>query len=226
MTPTPFLRQRVIHGVAAAAVIAALAAGAWLGYGAIVSQPIRQVVFTGSTERVASADLDALAASVQAGTRPVAEVREAARRIPWVRDAAVRRRTPGTLEIQLETHEPLARWNDDALVSRRGEIFRATHAAALPRFHGADSAAPLMARQFAALVKAVERLGSPIAHVRLSARGAWQLTLESGLVLELGRGDLDARLARFASAWPELAQRGVKTAHADLRYPNGFALRK
>jgi cell division protein FtsQ len=62
--------------------------------------------------------------------------------------------------------------------------------------------------------------------MRLSARGAWQVTLDSGLDLDLGRGGVEARIARFVSAWPELAARGIASAHADLRYPNGFALRR
>jgi len=45
-------------------------------------------------------------------------------------------------------------------------------------------------------------------------------------VLELGRHDMEARIARLVSAWPDLQARGVVTAHADLRYPNGFALRR
>ncbi|HEX7465244.1 MAG TPA: cell division protein FtsQ/DivIB, partial [Usitatibacter sp.] len=51
------------------------------------------------------------------------------------------------------------------------------------------------------------------------------VTLESGLALDLGRGDIHSRLARFVSAWPQLASRGVETRHADLRYANGFAVR-
>jgi len=69
-------------------------------------------------------------------------------------------------------------------------------------------------------------LAAPVAELRLSARGAWQLALDSGLTIELGRGDIHPRLERFVAAWPGLVARGVRTTHADLRYANGFALRK
>jgi len=228
MKTTPALRQRIGRASAGVAVVTLLGLAAWHGYDAVVSQPVKRVLFSGSTERIPAAALEALGRDIQAapGGASLAAVRDAARRIAWVRDATVRRRFPDTVEIQLETHVALARWNEAALVSRRGEVFVADYDAVLPRFRGADGAAPVMARQYPALAAALAPLGSAIAEVRLSARGAWQVTLDSGLDLDLGRGAVEARIARFVSAWPELAARGIAAAHADLRYPNGFALRR
>jgi cell division septal protein FtsQ len=45
-------------------------------------------------------------------------------------------------------------------------------------------------------------------------------------VIDLGRGDILPRAQRFSAAWPKVAAQGVETMHADLRYPNGFALRQ
>lgn len=221
-------RMRVARAGAAVAVASALAAGAWYGYDLLVSRPVKHVVFAGSTERIPPAALEALAEGVQAAPGPVslAALRDAARRLPWVRDAAVRRRFPDTVEIRFDTHEPLARWNDFALVSRRGEVFIADYATALPRFRGPDGGAQQMATQYPSIEKALAPLGGSVAELRLSARGAWQVTLDSGLDLVLGRGDVEARIARFVAAFPDLKARGIAVAHADLRYPNGFALRR
>jgi cell division protein FtsQ len=146
--------------------------------------------------------------------------------VPWVRDASVRRDYADALEITIETHEALARWGDAALVSARGDVFVAPLAAHLPRFRGPDGRAAAMASEYPAIARGLAPIGSPIAELRLSARGAWQVVLESGLVLELGRGDIHPRIARFAAAWPQLSAQGVDTAHADLRHANGFALRR
>ena len=110
-------------------------------------------------------------------------------------------------------------------VSSRGEVFSAPYEGKLPRFRGPDGSGPAVARQYAAIVPVLAPLASPVAELQLSSRGAWQVLLESGLVLELGRGDVASRLARFVAAWPGLKARGVETKHADLRYANGFALR-
>ena len=224
----PALRTRVLRALAGTAVAVLLAATAIYGYDALVSAPVQRVEFSGDTARIPPEALEAFAASIRGSTvrASLGAVREAARRIPWVRNASVRRSFPDAIEVRLETYEPLARWNDAALLSTRGEIFTAAFDAPLPRLRGPDAAAPLMARRYPALAAAVAPLASPIAELRLSPRGAGQLTLASGLDLDLGRADLEERVARFASAWPELAARGIVPAHADLRYANGFALRK
>jgi cell division protein FtsQ len=223
-----FLSGKVARALAAVFVLAWLSAAGWYGYEAVLSHPVRQVTFVGSTQRLSSAELEALARSIETSPeRPsLANVREAARRVRWVRDASVRRVSIDSLEIRFETYEPLARWNDDALVSTSGEVFVADYEGPLPQFRGADAVAPLMTREYPALLAAVAPLASRLVELHLNARGAWQVTLESGLVLELGRKDMEARVARFVSAWPELVARGVNQLHADLRYANGFALQK
>jgi cell division protein FtsQ len=221
------LRRRILPATAAILALGALAGGAWYGFDAISSQPIGSVVFAGDLTRIARADLEAFARSVQ-GAAPSAAtlgaVREAARKIPWVRDASVRRRFPDTIEITLEAHEPLARWNEASLVSVRGDVFKADFDAILPRFKGPEGAAAQMAREFPAIRGAVEPLASAINEIRLSPRGAWQVVLDSGLALDLGRGDVQPRLVRFIAVWPQIASQGVEMRHADLRYANGFAL--
>jgi cell division protein FtsQ len=225
--PAP-LRKRIVPATAAAIAVTALAAGAWYGFDAISSQPIRRVVFAGDMQRIARADLDAFARSVEGaapGGASLAAVREAARRIAWVREATVRRRFPDAAEITFETHQPLARWSESALVSAKGEVFAADYDGFLPKFAGPEGSASQMAGEYPALRDAIAPLASAVTELRLSARGAWQVTLDSGLSLDLGRSDIHSRLARFVSAWPQLASQGVETHHADLRYANGFAVR-
>jgi len=229
MKAAPVLRTRVLPALAAAGVAAALAAGGWYGWRELSARPIAQVTFAGDLARIAPADLDAFARGWQgrpAGGVSLAAVREAARRIPWVRDAAVRRRFPAGLEVTLEAHQVLARWGDGALVSTRGDVFKAPYTGMLPRFIGPDGAADLMVHQYLPIARALAPLASPVAELRLSARGAWQVALASGLTLELGRADIAPRVERFVAAWPGLVARGVETRHVDLRYANGFALRR
>jgi len=61
--------------------------------------------------------------------------------------------------------------------------------------------------------------------LQIDRPGAWEVVLDSGLVLALGRGDIHGRLARFVAAWPRLPENARKAARADLRYGTGFALR-
>ena len=217
----------VLRGAAAAAVAGIGLAGAWMARDWLAERPLAGVVFTGETARVPAEGLDRLAARLAgrpAGEVALAEVREAVKRLPWVRDCTVRRRFPDTLEVAIEAHAPLARWDDTRLVSDRGEVFTAVFAGDLPRFEGPEAGAADMARAWPSLRDAAAPLGSPVKALRLDARRAWKVTLGSGLTIELGRGEAAARLSRFAAAWPAISA-GVAPTHADLRYPNGFALR-
>ena len=222
------LSIRLFRAGAALAVVVLLAGGAWYGYAAMMSRPVAHVQFTGDAERVPPAALEALAEGIKrasVGGLGMESVREAARRVPWVRDASVRRRFPDALEIRIEAFDAVARWGDSAMVSARGEIFPARTTAKLPLFRGPDAAAAAMADAFPTLAKAIAPVGA-IAELRLNARGSWQVVLESGLTLQLGRGEVESRLARFAAAWPQLATRDPLPKYADLRHANGFALRK
>ena len=228
--PTPPLR-RVLHAIGGLAAVALLAAGIVYGLEAIDSQPIRRVLIAGEVDRIPRADLEAFAQGVQgasASGASLAAVREAARRIPWVRDAAVRRRFPDAVEVTFEAHEALARWGDGVLVSPRGDVFQADFEGALPHFQGPEGSAFAMAREYPAIVAALAPFAAKVVELRLSRRGAWQVVLERAegerLTLELGRGDIHARLARFVAAWPQVAASGVETRQADLRYASGFAV--
>jgi cell division protein FtsQ len=216
---------RAAGGLAA---VALLSAGGWYGWDALARRPITAVRFVGETARVPAADLERLAAGIRGReARDVAlpAVREAVKRLPWVRDCAVRSVFPGTLEVAIEAHVPLARWDEARLVSERGDVFVADYDGALPRFAGPEGAAAEMVAAWKAITRAAAGLGSPVAELRLSERRAWQAKLASGLVIELGRVDVPARLARFAAAWPQVAPTAGKATRADLRYANGFALR-
>jgi cell division protein FtsQ len=171
---------------------------------AIVQQELRGTFFT--------VDLETLRAGFE--------------KLPWVRRANLRRSWPDRLEVAIEEHVPVARWHDFGLVNSHGEVFEAASAQPLPTFYGPDGSAVEMAMTFDMVRAALAPIGRGAAELRLSSRRAWQLKLDDGRVLELGRQDLAARLGRFVTAYPRIAgQLPADAARFDLRYPNGFAVR-
>ncbi len=162
-------------------------------------------------------------------------VRESLEKLPWVREARVERRWPDTLVVSLVEHVPLARWNENALVNGDGEIFVAAVSGKLPRLAGPDDASVEVVEAYRRYTATLAPLGLRIEALRLSPRRAWQMRLDSGMQLALGRDHVDARLARFVELYPRLfgarpAADGktiaaVAPAAVDLRYPDGFAIR-
>jgi cell division protein FtsQ len=229
MSEMPAANLRIRNALRAAmglAVAGTLAAALWAGYDALARGPVQQVVFTGDIDRVARADLERLVVAVQGSTAEPAAVRDAAKSLPWVREATVRLRFPNALEVAIEAHVPAARWRDGQLVNTHGEVFSAATDAKLPRLSGPDGSAADMLRTFGDISASLKPASLEIAELKLSARRAWQVVLSSGLVVELGRSELQLRLSRFLSVLPQLEGQVEGYAHADLRYANGIALRR
>jgi cell division protein FtsQ len=224
--PKTRLRAHLARGLAALVVVASLATAGWQGYHAVLAQPVARVVFAGDLDRLPQADLDALTQAVLRADRPsLAGVRDAARLVPWVRDASVRRVYPDVIEITFTTHEAVARWDERHLVSREGVVFEAEDASALPRLRGPEGAATQMVAELPAIAQALAPVGA-VSELRQTPRGGREALLQGGLTLELGRGEWKDRAARFVAAWPRLPEDARATRYADLRYANGFALRK
>jgi cell division protein FtsQ len=156
----------------------------------------------------------------------LAQAREAFEKLPWVRKVNVRRQWPDRLEVAVEEHRPLARWGTTALVSAQGEVFEAAINTTLPVLQGPEGTAPEVVSHFQEFGRALEPIGRHIVQITLSARRAWVLKLDEGTVIELGRENLESRLAGFVAAYERTVARLPRPAtYIDLRYTNGFAVR-
>jgi cell division protein FtsQ len=145
-------------------------------------------------------------------------------KLPWVRKVDVRRHFPWQLDVKLEEHEALARWNGSQLVDTHGGVFDAQTKQALPNLDGPDGSAADVAQRYSRFSQMLLPLGQQIAQLSLSPRGAWQLWLRDGLKVELGREQMEQRLARFVAVYPYSLGTMQQPAHyVDLRYRNGFA---
>ena len=216
-----------------AALLALAGALAWL-----VRQPafaVQEVVIRGPLARVSAGHLEAVVRGELAGTfftMNLDRSRAALGSVPWVRKVALRRQWPRRLEITIDEHVPLARWNDAGLVNVEGEGFVADYDGELPQFSGPDGRSVEITGRYREWSAALHPLGLTVQELRLSPRGAWHLVAASGnatLAIEIGRDEPEARLARFIAAYGRtvavLGRSGTRIDHVDLRYRNGFAAR-
>ena len=199
---------------------------------AVVHSPLfalRQVQLHGAISQVTREQVAEIIRRDNRGnlvTLDLGATRAAFEKLPWVRSVMLRRHWPGRLEVTLEEHVALARWGNAALVNTHGEVFEAACDAELPVFTGPAESAKEIAIQYEYFRSTLAAIGKTPVQVSVSSRRAWQIRLDGGAVLELGRENVEARLARFVSAYDRtIARLNRRVEHVDLRYPNGFAVR-
>jgi cell division protein FtsQ len=219
--------------------------------------PLRKVNLSGAPKEV---DVDSLQQVVRANangnliTVDMDGLRSALQHVPWVRSVSIRRVFPDELDVELEEHQVLARWNQNAWVNIQGEVFDLdrkplsrsaksatgelgrTSLGGMPRLNGPEGTSEEVTRLYEVFSINLAALDLHISQLTLSGRYAWQMRLNDGMVVELGREDVRERLRRFVAVYPWALKpppdsagghrQQDRIAYVDLRYRNGFAVRR
>jgi cell division protein FtsQ len=245
-TATPVPADVRLMNIAATALfalglVALLAAGSWWA----LRHPlfaVAGITVEGEVSHNSAATLRANVASRLAGnffTVNLAATREAFESAPWVRRAVVRREFPNRLRVQLQEHRAVALWGGDSdtrLVNNFGEVFEANigdvEGDDLPRLAGPDGQSAEVLAMYRALTPLFEPLDLAVERLALTARGSWEVDLDNGAVVELGRGgagEITARTQRFVQTLNQVTSRYARTPEAlvsaDLRHTDGYAVR-
>ena len=212
----------------------AVASLAFCGYAAalwVMDRPIESVVVNGAFERVSPVEVEeALSMHVSAGflTADLRTMRAELLEIPWVENANVRRRWPGSIEVNISEERPAACWGEAGLLNVRGELFvdEVQHVPAeLPRLTGPEGSERRVSEMFFSIKKRLEQRGMTAIALRLDKRGAWEVRLSNGVIVRLGASFVDQRLDRFFEALDKvIAAQVEQVEYVDMRYTNGFAI--
>jgi cell division protein FtsQ len=190
---------------------------------------LRHVDVIGDTRHVTRAQVESIVKMGMTGTFftvDLARMRAGFEKLPWVREVKLRRHWPDRLEVNITEHVALARWGSAALVNTHGEVFQAAYDGKLPVFIGPTGTSKEIAIQYEFFRRNLSAIQARPVVVQLSARRAWQVKLESGPTLQLGRADIEARLARYIAVHERtVGALARRIDYVDLRYSNGFAVR-
>jgi cell division protein FtsQ len=242
--PMPFdvrLMNMAATALFAAGFVLFMAAGAWWA----VRHPlfgIAGITVQGEVAHNSAPTLRANVAPQLAGnffTVSLDGARKAFESVPWVRQAVVRREFPNRLRVLLQEHHAVALWggeNESKLLNDHGEVFEANVGDVeqddLPRLAGPDEHSAQVLATYLAVKPLFEPLDLEVQQLTLTPRGNWQLELDNGGVLELGRGapaEVAERTQRFVRTVTQVASRYSRTPDAllsaDLRYGEGYAIR-
>lgn len=172
-------------------------------------------------------------------TLDLTTVKNAFEAVPWVRRAVVRREFPNRLSVVLQEHQPVAYWGADGesrLLNSHGEVFEANvgdvEAENLPHLSGPTGQSAQLLAMYRALLPLFEPIDAIVEKLELTDRGSWRAHLDTGAVMELGRGTVAETVERTRQFVQTVSQATAKynrnpdaIESADLRHGNGYALR-
>ena len=158
--------------------------------------------------------------------------------LPWVYSVAVRKQWPNEVKIYIVDQTPIALWNGDFILNQFGKAFQAEQKAikhTIPEFFGPEGSELLALENFTNLNDLLEYRDLSIDELILSERFSWQLTLNNGIRLNLGREERVKRVQRFMDVYPLInthlieqnnSKKALKQAvdYIDLRYDTGLAV--
>lgn len=167
-------------------------------------------------------------------TVDVDEVQEKVLALPWVYSVAVRKHWPDELKIYVVDQTPVALWNGDFLLNQFGKAFQADIARVyhpLPKFYGPEGSEQMALDNYSNLNALLDYKALSIDELVLTERYSWQLTLNDGITLNLGREERVERIQRFMDVY-SLIKAQINTEkeqnqavdYIDLRYDTGLAV--
>ena len=145
---------------------------------------------------------------------------------PWISNASARRVWPDTLLIEIIEQRPVAVYNDTQYLGSSGDLFEPPELVEklMPRLYGALSETSQVYSHYRVFS---DRLVD-LAKVTSVSRGhdlGWEIVLDQGFTLQLGRVDILGRLARARDILMQLDKDRLRQIRkVDARYDNGIAL--
>jgi cell division protein FtsQ len=197
----------------------------------LLDRPIASITIEGPFQRVSALQIEeVISEELRQGflSADLGLLRNLVLGLPWIDQATVARRWPNQLQISVTEQTPAACWGENGLLNTRGELFvsDARHVPAeLPRLSGPEDQAAAVAKRYLVIREQLIPMGLDVRRLHLDARGAWDMTLQNGIEIRLGRQHVDERTALFLDVVANIvSSREADIDFVDMRYSNGFTI--
>lgn len=197
----------------------------------LLDQPISAITIEGPFQRVSALQIEAAISDELASgflSANLSVIQELLVALPWIDQANVVRRWPGSLEITVTEQIPAACWGERGLLNTRGELFvtDARHVPAeLPRLSGPEGQYSTVATRYLDIREKLIPAGLDVRRIHVDSRGAWEMTLANGIDVRLGRRDVGERIQTFLDVVANIvSRREPEIEFVDMRYGNGFSI--
>ncbi|MGB5245155.1 MAG: cell division protein FtsQ/DivIB [Woeseia sp.] len=196
-----------------------------------LDRPINAITIDGPFQRVSALQIEeAISSELEKGflTADLDTIRNRLKGLEWIDRATVVRRWPAQLEISVTEQIPAACWGERGLLNTRGELFvtDARHVPAeLPRLSGPEGHSAEVAQRYLRIREQLIPRGLDVRRLHLDARGAWDMTLQNGIEIRLGKRNVAERTELFLDVVADvITQRAKDIEFVDMRYSNGFTI--
>jgi cell division protein FtsQ len=223
-------RIRLAHIVTPMVAVAAVFA-TYFASASMLDRPIRSIEINGPFQRVTALQIEeAISDQLEDGfvSADLSVIQQSIVALPWIDQATVARRWPSRLRITVTEQVPAAIWGERGLLNVRGELFvtEARHIPAeLPRLSGPKNRSADVAKRYLEVRDRLIPVGLDLRRVHLDPRGAWDMTLQNGVEVRLGRRDVDERTNLFLDIVADIITgRAADIDYVDMRYSNGFTI--
>ena len=197
------------------------------------SAPVTSVVISGEMVYTHKTDIEQAIDSINLSNFfnvDVNQVQNEVANLPWVYSVSVRKKWPNELKIYVVDQTPVAYWNGDFLINQQGVAFQADITRIhhpLPAFYGPEGTEIVALNNYINLSELLDYRTLAIDELVLSERFSWQLTLNDGVTLNLGREERVQRIQRFMDVYPLIKKNkkaDQQVDYVDLRYDTGLAV--
>lgn len=197
----------------------------------LLDRPISSIQINGPFQRVSALQIEeAISDEIVAGFvgADLGQIQDHIVALPWIDQARVSRRWPSRISITVTEQVPAAVWGERGLLNTRGELFvaEARHPPAeLPRLSGPDEQSAEVAKRYLAVRDRLIPVGLDLQRVHVDARGSWDMTLQNGIRVRLGRRDVAERTELFLRVVADIiTSRAKEIEYVDMRYGSGFTI--
>ena len=157
------------------------------------------------------------------------EIKESVEAMPWVYSASLQRQWPRTLIVYIKEQYPVAVWNEKFYLNAYGEVFEPKGVLAIdgiPNLFGPVGQEKVLLQRYVDYRERFVSSDAILSELSLEPRGAWRVTLKSGVSIKLGRTSVDLKLDRFIKAYQQGLKSQIEEIESiDARYTNGIAVR-
>ena len=196
------------------------------------SIPIKTIEIQSSLEKVNKSDIKTIAQNyMHEGffTVGLSAFEDQLNDIPWVYRATIKRQWPGKVIINIVEQQPYFRWGDEHLINKYAEVFFVGDSNAyahLPMLDGTQGRERHIIDLYYQYSEGFKQVGAEIKSFKEDARYDKEITLVSGITINLGRSQTEKQMQRCLHSFAMFTKAERQAiANIDLRHSNGFAVR-